>query len=340
MKKTVWKTTGVVVVLLVLMALVSIASISIGSRVIPFADVIGALLNPGAGDFTTAIVLARVPRTVFSLLAGAALGVSGLLMQSVTRNPIADPSILGVNSGASLFVVCGIAFFGIATAGQYISFAIVGAALTALLVYGVGSAGGNGATPLKLALAGTAVSTALSSLVSIIMLPRDNVMVSFRFWQIGSVSGAGWDGIQLFLPFFAVGVIIALAMAPSLEIMALGDDAAVGLGAKPGLIRLVSSLAAVVLCGATTAVAGPIGFIGLMVPHMVRLLFKGSLRASILLSALAGGLLLTFSDVIGRLVSGTGDVEVGIVTAIIGAPVFIFIAIHSTRAASLGEVKA
>ena len=322
-----------------LLALASVASLSLGTRSIPFPDVVGVLLGQADPDsFTARIVMQRAPRTLFALLAGAALGVSGLLMQAVTRNPIADPSILGVNSGAALAVVCGIAFLHVTTSGQYMALAVAGAAVTALFVYGVGSAGAGGASPLKLALAGTAVSVALSSLVSIVIMPRNSVMDQFRFWQIGSVGGAGWDSVAGFVPVFLVGVLVALVMAGSLEVLALGDDAAVGLGARPGLIRAVSSAAAVLLCGAVTALAGPIGFVGLMVPHAVRMVWRGaSMRSVMLLSALVGALLLTFADVVGRLVGGTGEVEVGIVTAIVGAPVFIAVAVRSGRAVSMGE---
>lgn len=325
-----------VVALVGLFVVAGVLSLAVGSRSIPFADVVSVLAGQADPEgFTSRIVLQRLPRTLFAMAAGAALGVAGLLMQAVTRNPIADPSILGVNSGAALFVVCGIAFFHITTSGQYMALAIAGAAITATLVYGVGSAGSGGASPLKLALAGTAVSVALSSLVSIVIMPRTSVMDQFRFWQIGSVGGGSWDDLAGFLPVLAIGVLVGVVMAPSLEVLALGDDAAVGLGARPGLIRLVSSAAAVLLCGAVTALAGPIGFVGLMVPHAVRMLWRtASLRAVMALSAVVGALLLTVSDVIGRVI-GTGEVEVGIVTAVIGAPVFIAIAVRSANASSI-----
>lgn len=334
---------AVLVVILILGAF--IFSVSIGTRSIAFGDVVSVLVTHNQSTVDGIVVWQRVPRTLFALLAGAALGVSGLLMQAVTRNPIADPSILGVNSGASLAVVIGIAYLGITTNVQYMALAILGAAVTAVFVYGIGSAGRGGATPLKLALAGTAVSLALSSLVSAIMLPKGNVMDTFRFWQVGSVGGAGWESITGFAPLLVVGLIVALAIAPALEVLALGDQAAVGLGARPGVVRLVASAAAVILCGATTAIAGPISFVGLMVPHAVRMLYRGGMRGNICLSALAGALLLLVSDVVGRMVGslvlGTAaDLEVGIVTAFIGAPVFIFIAIKSSRGNALEASQA
>lgn len=326
-----------VAVLVVLTVLVAGFSLAVGSRSIPLSEVVLALFSPDQDAFAAKVVQARVPRTLFALLAGAAQGVSGLLMQRVTRNPIADPSILGVNAGASLFVVSAMAFLGITTSSQYIWCAIAGAALTAALVYGVGSSGRGGASPLKLALAGTAVSTAFSSLVSIIVMPRENVMSTFRFWQVGSVSGASWADVQTFMPFLLVGLAAALVVAPALEVLALGD-AAVGLGAKPGLVRLISSAAAVVLCGATTAIAGPIAFVGLMVPHLVCLLYKGGLRTQMLLTALLGAFVFTAADVIGRVVVSLGELEVGIVTAFVGAPVFIAVAVRTAGGMRAGEV--
>ena len=317
---------GGAVILVVLLMFVGAVSLSQGARIVPVGEVVDILRGvPVADDFSMAVVLERVPRLMFCLLAGAALGVSGLLMQMVTRNPIADPSILGVNSGASLAVVCGIAFLGITTAPQYLVLATLGAAVTTVLVFGIGSVGGT--TPLKLALAGTAVSVALSSLVSIIVMPRSNVMDTFRFWQMGSVSGASWESLAILWPVCVVGMLLSLACSSALEVLALGDEAAVGLGAKPSLVRLVASAAAVLMCGATTALAGPIGFVGLMAPHVVRLVWNGGMRWQLVLSALAGALVLTLSDAIGKTVLAPSELEVGVVTAAVGAPVFIVVAI-------------
>ena len=277
----------------------------------------------------TAVVNERIVRTVFSLAAGAALGVSGALMQAITRNPIADPSILGVNTGASLFVVIGIAFWGISTAEQYIWLALSGAGLTSVFVYGIGSMGRGGATPIKLALAGTATSAALSSLVTAIMLPRGQVMDVFRFWQVGSVGGATWDSIFLVAPFLAIGVLAGVFSAPALNALALGDDVATGLGVQTGVLRITSAIAGVMLCGAVTALAGPIGFVGLMAPHAVRLVLGPDQRVLIPMSAVAGACVLSLSDVIGRLLGAPGELEVGVVTAFIGAPILVAIAVKS-----------
>lgn len=322
--KKIFIITGSVICLL----LAVLGSLAFGARYVDIHEVFNAFKNLNDNSFNTIVVRERIPRTVFCLLAGGSLGVSGSLMQAVTRNPIADPSILGVNTGASLFVVSGIAFFQISTAGEYIWFALVGAAITAVFVYGIGSLGSGGATAIKLALAGAATSAALSSLVSAIVLPRENVMNTYRFWQVGSVSGATWEGIATVLPFLIVGILIGLIAAPALNAMALGDDMAVGLGVRTGIVRIFAALAGVLLCGATTALAGPIGFVGLMVPHIVRLICGPDLRYIIPMSAVGGAILLTVADVIGRLIGYPGELEAGIVTAFIGAPILVFIAMR------------
>ena len=280
------------------------------------------------------IILQRIPRTVFGILAGGALGISGALMQSITRNPIADPSILGVNTGASLFVVAGITFFNITAAYQYIWLAIIGAGLTAVFVYSVASMGKDGATPLKLALSGSAVSIVLGSLVSTIMLPNNRVMEAFRFWQVGSIGSATWENIALISPFLILGFIISMLISGYLNNLALGDEAATSLGTNVVLTRSVGALASVLLCGAATALAGPIGFIGLIIPHIVRLAFGSEMSKMLPLSFIGSGILLLLSDILGRIIGSPGETEVGIVTAVLGAPIFIF-AIRKGRVKSL-----
>lgn len=305
-----------------------LASLALGSRNVGLKEVLEALLHSGGTSFDSLVVHERIPRTVFSIIAGASLGVSGALMQAITRNPIADPSILGVNTGASLFVVSGIAFFHINTANQYIWFALAGAAVTAVFVYRIGSMGSGGATPIKLALAGAATSAALSSLVSAVILPRTEVMNAFRFWQVGSVSGATWEGILSVSPFLVVGLVIGILLASALNALALGDDVATGLGVNTGLIRIAGALAGVLLCGATTALAGPIGFVGLMIPHTMRLICGPNMRYIVPMSAIGGAILLTVSDIIGRLIGYPGELEAGIITAFFGAPILIMIAMR------------
>ncbi len=306
-----------------------LASLAFGARFVNFPDVIDILIHSKKTSLIEIVVHERIPRTVFGIIAGAALGVSGTLMQAITRNPIADPSILGVNTGASLFVVSGMAFLHIGSLSQYIWLALIGAAVTSLFVYGIGSLGYGGATPIKLALAGAATSAALSSVVSAVILPRTEVMNAFRFWQVGSISGATWEGIYTVLPFLMVGLLLGLLVSPALDALALGEDVATGLGVRTGTIRLMGALSGVLLCGATTAIAGPIGFIGLMVPHAMRLICGPNLRLVIPMSAMGGAILLTISDVLGRLIGSPGELESGIVTSFLGAPILIIIAMRA-----------
>lgn len=306
-----------------------LASLALGSRNIGLKDVLGAIFQSDSNSFNTLVARERIPRTLFSIIAGASLGVSGALMQAITRNPIADPSVLGVNTGASLFVVSGIAFFHISTANQYIWFALAGAAFTAVFVYRVGSLGSGGATPIKLALAGAATTAALSSLVSAVILPRTEVMNAFRFWQVGSVGGATFEGIGAVAPFLIIGLLLGIFSAPALNALALGDDVATGLGVNTVLVRGIGALAGVLLCGATTAIAGPIGFVGLMIPHVMRLLCGPNMRYIVPMSAIGGAVLLTVSDVTGRLIGYPGELEAGIITAFFGAPILILIAMRA-----------
>ena len=323
-----------IILCLALLSIMAIFSISLGAKNIAFSKVVDVLLGNDPDSLEAAIILQRIPRTVFGILAGGALGISGALMQSITRNPIADPSILGVNTGASLFVVAGIAFFNITVAYQYIWLGITGAGITAVFVYSVASMGKDGATPLKLALSGSAVSIVLGSLVSTIMLPNNRVMEAFRFWQVGSIGSATWENIMLISPFLLVGFITSMFISGYLNNLALGDEAATALGTNVVMTRTIGALASVLLCGATTALAGPIGFVGLIIPHIIRLIFGSEMSKMLPLSFLGSALLMLVSDVIGRIISLPGETEVGIITAVLGAPVFI-LAIRKGRVKSL-----
>ncbi|RKW58418.1 MAG: iron ABC transporter permease [Lachnospiraceae bacterium] len=323
-----------IILCLALLSIMVIFSISLGAKSIAFSKVADVLLGNDPDSLEAAIILQRIPRSVFGILAGGALGISGALMQSITRNPIADPSILGVNTGASLFVVVGIAFFNITVAYQYIWLAIIGAGVTAVFVYSVASMGKDGATPLKLALSGSAVSIVLGSLVSTIMLPNNRVMEAFRFWQVGSIGSATWENIMLISPFLIVGFIISMFISGYLNNLALGDEAATALGTNVVMTRTIGALSSVLLCGATTALAGPIGFVGLIIPHIIRLIFGSEMSKMLPLSFLGSAILMLISDIIGRIISLPGETEVGIVTAVLGAPVFI-LAIRKGRVKSL-----
>jgi iron complex transport system permease protein len=306
------------------LGLLMVASVMVGSREVGLDDIVAAL-GGSIDGFDEAAVAKRIPRTVLAVIAGAALGMSGAVMQGVTRNPLADPGILGVNLGASLAVVLGLAYFGLSGATSFIWVAIAGAAVAALFVYTVGSLGRGGATPLKLALAGAATSAALASFVTAVVLPRNDIADGVRSWQIGGVGGASFESTQQVLPFLLVGFAICFLSARGLNSLALGDDLAAGLGERVAIARGAASLGAVVLCGATTAVTGPIAFVGLVVPHACRLLIGVDHRWLLPFSAVLGAALLTGADIIGRIAARPGEVDVGIITALIGAPFFIYI---------------
>lgn len=310
-------------------ALAAALSLAFGARTVGINEILAGLFDSETTSIGAVVVRERIPRTVLGLIAGAALGMSGALMQAITRNPIADPSVFGVNTGASLFVVCGIAFLNIGSPMQYLLLAFAGAGATAVFVYAIGSMGRGGATPIKLALAGTATSAALSSLVSAVMLPRTTVMDDFRFWQVGRVGGATWEAIAVAAPLLIIGLVTGIVCAPALNALALGDDAATGLGVRTGLLRLTAAFAGVLLCGSVTALAGPIGFVGLMAPHVVRLILGADQRLILPMSAVGGAVILTVADVIGRVAGGSGELEAGVVTAFLGAPVMILIAVKS-----------
>ncbi len=299
-------------------------SVAVGSRDVALSDVVGAL--GGASDtLGEAAVTKRIPRTLLAVAVGGALGLAGAVMQGVTRNPLADPGILGVNLGASLAVVTGMAWFGLTTATGFIGAAIAGAAAAALFVYAVGSLGRGGATPLKLALAGTATSAAFASFITAIVLPRNDISAGVRSWQIGGVGGASFDSLRLVVPVLLVGLLLCLATAGGLNSLALGDDVAAGLGERVALTRGAAAFGAVLLCGAATAVAGPIGFVGLVVPHLCRLLVGVDHRWLLPFSAVGGAALVTAADVVGRVVARPSEVDVGIITALVGAPFFIHV---------------
>ncbi|WP_165224001.1 FecCD family ABC transporter permease [Affinirhizobium pseudoryzae] len=303
---------------------VSILSICIGTRDVGWGDIVSALAGriDSIGEASVAV---RIPRTVLAVLAGAALGVAGAIMQGMTRNPLADPGLLGVNTGAALAVVMGVAWFNISSSQAYIWAAILGAAGTSAFVFTIGSLGRGGPTPLKLSLAGAATSIAFASLVIAIVLPRNDIAGGIRSWQIGGVGGATFERMSHVLPFLALGFLISLVTARKLNSLALGDELATGLGERVASARAFSALAAILLCGATTAICGPIGFIGLVVPHACRLIVGIDHRWLLPFSAVSGAILLTAADIAGRIVARPGEIDVGIITAFIGAPVFIWI---------------
>ncbi|MFJ9620306.1 FecCD family ABC transporter permease [Streptomyces sp. NPDC101181] len=303
-----------------------VASLAIGSGDVAFRDVVQGVLDPDLSVKGQLIVQeVRIPRTVAGLLAGAALGLAGAVMQGVARNPLADPQLLGINAGASVAVVFSITLLGITQANQFIWFGFLGALLAALVVYGVGSLGREGATPVKLALAGAATAAVLTSVTSAVLLQDRESYDKFRFWQLGALTARSSEVLWQVSPFIAVGVLLALALGPQLNALSLGDDLARGLGQRVGVTRMVSALAVVVLCGAATVVAGPIGFVGLAVPHAARLITGPDYRWVLPYSMVLAPVMLLVADIVGRVVARPGEVQVGVVTAAIGCIPFIWL---------------
>ena len=309
---------------LAVLTFVVLCSIAVGSKPIPLHTVLDALFHYDATSNDHLIVRSlRIPRTIVGLMVGVALGLSGAVMQGVARNPLADPGILGVNAGAALFVVVAIYSFGISSLVGYVWFAFAGAAITSVVVYSLGSLGREGATPVKLALAGAAITAFLGSITTAILLIDVATLDQFRFWAVGSLSGRDGSIATQLAPFIAVGTVMALVSGRVLNALALGDDVARSLGQKVGLARLFSAASVVLLVGAATAAAGPIGFVGLTVPHVARAITGPDYRWVLPYSAVLAPILLLGSDIIGRVVARPAELQVGIVTALVGSPFFV-----------------
>ena len=312
------------VVALGLLALVALCSIAFGAKPIALRTVLEALSDHDDSVNDHLIITSlRIPRTVMGILVGMALGLAGAMMQGLTRNPLADPGILGIEAGAGLAVVIAIYVFGVGTLFGYVWFAFVGAALAAVVVYVLGSAGREGATPVKLALAGAALTAFLSSLTTAILLLDVATLDQFRFWVVGALAGRDTETVAQIAPFIAVGVVLALSCGRLLNALSLGDDVARSLGQRVGLTRFYVFFASILLAGAATAAAGPIGFIGLTVPHIARAITGPDYRWILPYSAVLAPILLLCADIVGRVIARPGEVQVGIMTALLGAPVFI-----------------
>ncbi|MFF7678019.1 FecCD family ABC transporter permease [Actinacidiphila glaucinigra] len=306
-----------------------VLSIGLGAVDIPPDQVVRALFGHPSSDLVDNIVwTVRVPRTVLGLTAGAALGLSGALMQALTRNPLADPGILGVSAGASFGIVLAVALFGIGSLYGTIWFAFAGALGTSVLVFLLGRTGRSGATPVKLALAGIAVTFLLFSLTNAIVLTDPDALDRYRFWSAGTLADQDAAVVRGILPFLAVGAVLALATTPALNSLALGDDVAASLGRRLGLVRLQGVVAVMLLTGASVAVIGPVVFLGLVVPHVARVLAQYAgigpdHRRLLPLSAVLAPCLLLTADILGRVVARPTEVQAGVLVAFIGGPFFI-----------------
>ncbi|GIF52156.1 iron complex transport system permease protein [Asanoa ferruginea] len=304
----------------VLLLLVVLTSLAVGSNPLSLARVWHALVAPDGGEAATVVWDLRVPRTLLGLVVGAALAAAGVLLQALTRNPLAEPRILGISAGASLGVVVAITVFGIGSLTGYVWFGIAGALGAGLLVFGVAARTREGASPVTLALVGAALDASLGAVTAGLLSADARTFEEYRFWVVGGLTGRDSAVALQVLPFLLAGLVLAAVVARGLDSLALGDDVAKGLGTRVGLTRIGGGVAAVLLTGAGVAAAGPIAFVGLAVPHLARYLVGSDQRWVLAVSVLLGPSLLLAADVIGRVVVLPGEVSAGIVTALIGAP--------------------
>lgn len=298
-------------------------SLAVGARPIAPSAVLDALLHGGHSDAAEVIRQMRVPRTLIGLMVGAALALAGTVLQGITRNPIADPGILGISQGASVGVVLAIAFGGIHTLTGYVWFAFAGAAIASVAVYAIASRGRGGATPVKLALGGAAINALLVSVTMAVLTTKASALDEFRFWQVGSIAGREAGVAQQVWPFLLVGTVLVLSVARGLDALALGEDMAKGLGQKVATVRVVGGIGATVLTGVGVAAAGPIAFIGLAVPHIARAIVGSDHRWVLPMAALIGPVMLLVADVVGRIVFPPSEVPAGVMTALIGVPFLV-----------------
>ncbi|MGW3496840.1 FecCD family ABC transporter permease [Streptomyces sp. NPDC001020] len=308
---------------LLLLLLAVLLSLAVGSRAVAPSVVWDALLHGGTSTDAQVVRSLRVPRTVIGVMVGAALAVAGTVLQGITRNSIAEPGILGISQGASMGVVCAIAFLGVHSLRGYVWYAFVGAGVAAVLIYAVASRGRGGASPVKLALAGAAMNAFLAALISAVLTTNARALDEFRFWDVGSISGRDATIAGQVWPFLLAGLLLVLAMARGLDALALGDDIARGLGRNVALLRATGALGATVLTGAAVAAAGPIAFIGLAVPHMARALVGPGHRWLLPVAALLGPVMLLLADVLGRVVVRPAEVPVAVMTALAGVPFLV-----------------
>ncbi|WP_353943941.1 iron ABC transporter permease [Streptomyces sp. HUAS MG91] len=314
---------GALVAAAVALVLAVLLSLAVGARAIAPSAVFDALLHGGHSNAAEVVRGLRVPRTVVGVMVGAALALAGTVLQGITRNPIADPGILGISQGASVGVVLAIAYLGIHTLTGYVWFAFAGAGIAAVAVYAIAASGRGGATPVKLALGGAAINALLVSVTTAVLTTKASALDEFRFWQVGSLSGRDADLIGQIWPFLLVGVVLVLSVARGLDALALGEDVAKGLGQRVATVRIVGGLGATVLTGVGVAAAGPIAFIGLAVPHIARAVVGSDHRWLLPMAALIGPVMLLVSDTIGRIVFPPSEVPAGVMTALLGVPFLV-----------------
>lgn len=313
--------------LVAILVVAGVMSLAVGARALSPAEVWhGLFAAPESDQRLTEIRLivetVRLPRTVLAIVAGIALGVGGALIQGYTRNPIADTGLLGVNAGASFSVVTAIAVFGLSDPFQYVWFAFLGAAVAGVVVFGLASIGRGAGNPLTLALAGQGITVFLAAMTTAVALSDKESLNALRFWNSGAVAGVGFDVIWPVTAFIAVGLVLAAITLPTINLLNLGDDVARGLGVNIARSRTIGIVAITLLAGAATAACGPIAFLGLMVAHVARYLTGPDYRWLVPYAGLLGAVVLLVCDIVGRLVVRPGELDAGVVVALLGAPFF------------------
>jgi len=312
--------------LLGLLVLAAIHAVAFGTSTMSFSTITAAIFRfDGTRDHLLVMTI-RLPRVIAALLCGSALAVSGAIMQAVTNNPLASPGLLGINAGASFAVVSLMALFGAGIADIYVWFAFIGAGIAAMVVYALGSSGAVGRSPLGLVLAGAIVATFLTSLTTTILIFNQSTLDAVRLWTAGSVTGRTMAQTKTVGPYIITGLMAALLLGRHLTTLSLGADASRALGQNPVIWRGASVVVIILLAGGAVALAGPIGFVGLVVPHIVRMIVGVDYRWVIPFSALGGALLVVVSDTAGRLVFGSQSFPVGVTIALIGSPFFLHLA--------------
>lgn len=309
-----------------LLLLCLVFSITLGARDIPLKTILESFYTFDNSFDHLVVQTLRLPRSLMAIAVGAALAVSGALVQGLTRNPLAETGILGVEAGGALAVVASLFLFGSSSMGVYATAAFIGAAVSAVLVYGLGSLGRGGATPLNLTVAGAAMTALISSLTTTILIVSQRTLEELRFWLAGSLAGRDVDLFLKVLPWLAVGLVLALLLGKQITTLSLGEEVAQGLGQQTLGIKLLTALSVVLLAGSSVAIAGPIGFVGLVVPHMVRFYIPTDYRWILPYSAVLGAVLLLVSDIAARTLLRPQELPVGVMTALVGAPMFVYLA--------------
>ncbi|MBW4643292.1 MAG: iron ABC transporter permease [Goleter apudmare HA4340-LM2] len=326
-----WKTPSVsplvgLVLGLIILLISLVYSVTLGAADIPLEKILASFVSFDGSYEHLVIQTVRLPRSLIAILVGSALAVSGALMQGLTRNPLADPGILGIQSGAAVAVVVATFVFGSASLNVYTIVAFLGAGVTAILVYFLGSLGRGGATPLNLTVAGAALTALISSVTTAILIVSQRTLEEIRFWLAGSLAGRDINMFFQALPFVVIGLVVAFALGRQITTMSLGEDVAKGLGQQTAWVKIITAISVVILAGTSVAIAGPIGFIGLVVPHVVRFFIKADYRWILPYSALLGAILLLVADIAARVLLKPQELPVGVMTALVGAPFFVYLA--------------